>query len=145
MHKARNAFTLIEVMVSVVIISVVIMAMLELFANNTHIFSNLDSKSQKNQYVSFLIANQEYGFEDKKRTLYDLVRDFDLESDLRRELKAQKIEIIYQELESIDMQESQEVEDEEETPSSSMVFEIGKSIIKLPDSSSSLLRVKLEQ
>ena len=37
MRKGRSAFTLIEVMVSVVIISTVIMALIKLFANNTHI------------------------------------------------------------------------------------------------------------
>ena len=147
MHKARQAFTLIEVMVSVVIISIVIMALLELFANNSHIFSSLSKKSQTDQYMSFVIANPDYGFEDKTATLYDLVKEFDIESELKRELKAQKIELIYQELESIDMSESEldvENEDELEKSSSSMVFEIGKSIVKLPDSSTSLLRIKLQ-
>ncbi|MBU1927967.1 prepilin-type N-terminal cleavage/methylation domain-containing protein, partial [bacterium] len=34
----RRGFTLIEVMVAVMIISVVILGLLQLFANNTHIF-----------------------------------------------------------------------------------------------------------
>ena len=113
----RGGFTLIEVMVSVVIISTVIMALLELISNSSHIFSNLDKKSQSNQYISLIIANKDYGHEDKKATMYDLVRDFDIESDLRRELKSQKIKVLYQELESIDMGESDETDEEENSAS----------------------------
>ena len=138
MHKARTAFTLIEVMVSVLIISTVILALLELFSNNSHIFSNLSKKSQTTQYMSFIIANDEYGFEDKKLTLYDMVSEFDIESDLRRELKSKKIHIIYQELDRIDMSESED----NNTEGSGMVFEIGKSVLKSDESSVSLIRIK---
>ena len=140
----RGGFTLIEVMVSVVIISTVIMALLELISNSGHIFSTLDKKSKANQYISLIIANKDYGHEDKKATMYDLVREFDIESELRRELKAQTIKVIYQELESIDMRESEESGEEEQALGSSMVFEIGKTIIQMPDSSASLLRIKLQ-
>jgi prepilin-type N-terminal cleavage/methylation domain-containing protein len=141
----RSGFTLIEVMVSVVIISTVILALLELISNSSHIFSILNKKSQSNQYISLLIANKDYGHEDKKATMYDLVREFDIESELRRELKSQKIKILYQELETIDMSESQEVESDEAAASSSgMVFEIGRTIIQMPESSASLLRIKLQ-
>ena len=145
MHKARNAFTLIEVMVAVVIISVVIMALLELFANNSKIFSMLSLKSENNQYKSLLISSTNYGFEDKKTTLYELVREFDLESDLRQELKAKKVQLIYQELEFIDMSEESIRDEESEQESSqapSMVFEIGKSVMNFENSSSSFLRIR---
>ena len=42
----RGGFTLIEVMVSVVIISSVILALLELISNNVHIFSIIDKKTK---------------------------------------------------------------------------------------------------
>ncbi len=41
MHRARAAFTLVEVMVSVMIISVVIMALIEMHGNSTHLFTNI--------------------------------------------------------------------------------------------------------
>lgn len=157
MRKGRDAFTLIEVMVSVVIISTVIMALLELFANNSHIFSTLEKQNKSNQYLSFMLNNEDYGFIDDKITLYDLVEDFDLENDLRRELKDVKIELVYQELDSIDMSdydpnedEDNPINDEEINPndkeqgSSNLIFEIGQSVLKFEDSSAALLRIRLQ-
>lgn len=147
----RHAFTLIEVMVAVMIISVVIMALLQLFANNTHIFSSLDKKAQTNQYLSFLVSNSDYGFEDKRGTLYDYVSDFDLQDDLRRQLKDIKAELVYQERETIDMKDFSSEESSMQTQSedaketnSDMVFEIGSSVIKLEESSGTLLRLRLQ-
>lgn len=147
----RKGFTLIEVMVAVMIISVVILGLLQLFANNTHIFFALDKKMQNNQYLSAFLASQKYGFEDKKTTMYDLLSDFDMQSDLKRELKNKKVDVIYQELEVIDLSEFQadkedvnpEVAVAKET-NSGMVFEMGKSILKFEDASVSLTRVKLQ-
>ena len=156
MHKGRSAFTLIEVMVSVVIISTVIMALIKLFANNTHIFASLQKKNETSQSLSFMMSNYNYGFEDDKITLYDLVEDFDLESDLKRKLKDTKIELIYQELDKIDMSEfdgtdkenedlyEEDVEEDVKNASSSLVFEIGKTVLKTGDSSSALMRIRLQ-
>ena len=144
-----RAFTLIEVMVAVVIISVVIMALMELFANNSHNFSILSKKGQTNQYLSFLNSPSEYGFNDKHTTLYDLLKDFDVENKLRRELKSIKVDLVYQELDRINMdgytsEEENEIEEEdkEQRVNSSMVFEIGKTILKVDDTSVSMLRIK---
>jgi prepilin-type N-terminal cleavage/methylation domain-containing protein len=147
----RKGFTLVEVMVAVMIISVVILGLLQLFANNTHIFFQLDKKVQNNQYLSAFLASQKYGFEDKKTTMYELLSDFDVNDDLRRQLKEQKVEVLYQELEVIDLSEfqtqtqtpGQEVEAAQES-NSGMVFEMGKSILKFEDASVSLTRVKLQ-
>lgn len=156
MHKGRSAFTLIEVMISVVIISTVIMALIKLFANNTHIFASLQKKNETSQSLSFLMSNNDYGFSDDKIYLDDLLTDFDLESDLRRELKATKVELIYQELDTIDMSEfdgtdeenedlyEEDVEEEVKEASSELVFEIGKSVLKTKDASSALLRIRLQ-
>ncbi|MDD2906321.1 MAG: type II secretion system protein [Sulfurimonas sp.] len=146
---SRHAFTLIEVMVAVMLVSVVIMALLQLFSNNTHIFSSLEKKSQTNQYLSFLVTNPQYGFEDKRGTLYDVVSDFDLQDELRHELKNIKAELVYKELEVIDLKEfaaetnSSQNEELQET-NADMIFEIGSSVIKLEESSGALLRLRLQ-
>jgi prepilin-type N-terminal cleavage/methylation domain-containing protein len=127
----RKAFTLIEVMVAVMIISVVIMALLQMRGNSSHIFSNLTQKLEINRYISFLISNSDYGFEKKTTTLDKLLGDFDVENDLRRELKSIKVEVIYQGLESIDI-------------GSTAVLKIGKTSLKTDKSSASLLRLKLQ-
>lgn len=139
---SKNAFTLIEVMVAVMIISVVIMALIQMYANNTHIFSSFKKQTKINQYSSVLISNDNYGFENKRIHLYDMVRDFDLEDDLRRELKELKVKVIYKELQTIDM--SEQDSDEEIQTSSGLVLEIGKSTIQLEESSSSLIRFKIK-
>jgi len=137
----RDAFTLIEVMVAVMIISVVIMALMQMYANNTHIFSSMKQQTKINQYSSFLISNENYGFGDKNIYLHALVRDFDLENDLRRELKEIKIKMLYKELETIDI--SDQSDDEDIEASSGLVFEIGESLIQTDDGSTALIRLKI--
>ena len=137
----RKGFTLIEVMVAVMIISVVIMALLQMFANNTHIFSSLKKQTKANQYASLLIANDKYGFQNDDVYIYDLVSDFDLENDLRRELKSIKAKIIYQELDTIELGG---LNDEQETETSSnLVMEFGNTILKTESSSTALVRLKI--
>lgn len=143
---AKSAFTLIEVLVSVMIISVVIMALIQMNANNTHIFSSLKQQTKTNQYASFLIANEEYGFENKSVVINDLLSEFDLQNDLRRELKNIKAEIIYQELQLIDMSEKDstlETAEDSEVPQN-LILEMGKSIFKTEDSSTALLRIRIQ-
>ena len=137
----RDAFTLIEVMIAVMIISVVIMALLQMYANNTHIFSSMKQQTKINQYSSFLISNENYGFGDKNIYLHALVRDFDLEDDLRRELKEIKIKMLYKELKTIDI--SDQSNDEDIEASSGLVLEIGESTIQTDDGSTALLRFRI--
>ncbi len=139
MPKSKNAFTLIEVMVAVIIISVVIMALLKMQGNNAHMFSRFTSQLKINQYASFFIANSDYGFEKKSVNLDDILSDFKLEDDLRIELKNIKVEVVYEELEQIDMSES-----DEENSSSSMIMEIGRSILNVNNSSTSLVRFRIQ-
>ena len=139
-RRFKNAFTLVEVMVAVMIISVVIVALLQMFANNTHIFLSLKQQTKINQYASFLIANDTYGWERDKISVYRLIEDFDVQTDLRRELKDTKVELLYKELQIIDL--SEEDLDEE---GSSLIFEIGRSLMKSKDSSTAMLRFKVQE
>jgi len=137
----RDAFTLIEVMVAVMIIAVVIIALLQMYANNTHIFSSMKEQTKTNQYSSFLVSNQNYGFEDKNIYLYALVKDFNLKDDLRRELKKIKIKMLYKELEAIDI--GNQSNDEEMESSSNLVLEIGESLIQTDSTSTALMRFRI--
>lgn len=143
---AKNAFTLIEVIVAVMIISVVIMALIQMNANNTHIFSSLKQQTMTNQYASLLISNDDYGFEKKSVVINDLLSEFNLQNDLRRELKNIKAEIIYQKLEQIDMSEQDTTQEtvENNEVSSNMILEIGKSVLKTKKSSTALLRLRIQ-
>ena len=140
--NSKGAFTLIEVMIAVMIISVVIMALVKMYANNTHIFMSLQKQVKTNQYASFLIGHKDYGYEDKSISMYELVRDFNLHDDLRRKLKDIKVKVVYMELDRIDLSDSA-TEDLENETASELVLEVGKTILKTESSSSSLMRFKL--
>lgn len=143
--KNKNAFTLIEVMVAVMIISVVIIALIQMYANNTHIFISLKKQTKTNQYSSFLIGNEKYGFEDKSISMDDLVDDFDLRDELRRKLKNIKLNVVYKEVDRIDLSESEsESEDIQNTQSPTMVLEVGKTILQTDIFSSSLTRFRIQ-
>jgi len=156
MHK-RGGFTLIEVMIAVVIISTVIMALLTMNGNNTHIFSSFKEQAKINQYASFFISNTQYGLEDDSVVMDDLLSEFDVESDLRRELKEIKVELVYKIVEQIDLSEYEEDEseadensdiasDEEQSKdtNSTLIVEIGKTTLKLNDTATSLLRIQIQ-
>ena len=157
MHKGlRDAFTLIEVMVSVVIISTVILALLTMGGNNTHLFSSFKEQSKINQYASFFISNIDYGLEDDSVVMDDLLSEFNVEDDLRRELKEIKVELLYKIVEQIDLSEYEDSDDEEgmddeenfedenKDTNSSLIIEIGRTTLKLKDSSTALLRIKIQ-
>jgi len=159
MHKGlRNAFTLIEVMVSVVIISTVILALLTMGGNNTHLFSSFKEQSKINQYASFFISNPTYGLEDDSVVMDDLLSEFNVEDDLRRELKEIKVELLYKIVEQIDLSEYEDSddeaqegeydeensEDESKDTNSTLIIEIGRTTLKLQDSSTALLRIQIQ-
>jgi len=126
----KAAFTLIEVMVAVMIISVVVMALLHIYSNNTYIFTTLKKQAQTNQYTSFFISNNNYGFINEDVRLNDLLSEFDFNDDLRRKLKNIKVKLIYDVIKTIDDEETNEV-----------LIKIGKTTIQTPDSSTALIRI----
>lgn len=119
------------------IISVVILAMVQMYSNNTFLFDSYKKHAKISQYSSFLIANEEYGYESKNVTLYDLVNEFDMENDLRRKLKQQKVELNYKVLKNIDLSE----ESNESAPQ--MSLEIGESVLRSNKNSVALMRLQL--
>ncbi|MDX1808589.1 MAG: prepilin-type N-terminal cleavage/methylation domain-containing protein [Sulfurospirillaceae bacterium] len=135
--KSRAAFTLIEAMVAVMIISVVVIALFQMHSNNTHVFSLIKKQSRTNQYASFLIAHDDYGFENKNIHLSDLLKDFRLEDKLRIQLKNTKATLIYQKLQQVDLSK------QKDTDNLDMFLEAGKSVLKVDGSSTSLLRLRI--
>ena len=119
------------------------MALLKMYANNTHIFTSLKKQIITNEYSSFLISNANYGFEDKHLDLYKLLDTFDVENDLRRKLKSQKVELKYEVLRSIDLSEQDEVE-EVGQGNSGLVLEIGRDILKNKNFSVTLMRLQIK-
>ena len=138
----RNGFTLIEVIVAVLIVSVVIAALLQMQGNATHKFFTIKKMMQTDQYSTFLLSNaQKYGFDSSRLDMKRLVDDFELESDLRRRLKSMPLEIKYEMLTTID---TSELEQNTNTSNvnTALIFEIGKTILKSQELKIQLIRVK---
>jgi len=131
----RRAFTLMEVMIAVMIVSVVIASIIEMRGNSTFMYEKIDKNKQINQYLSFLVANEKYGYEKESTTMKNLCDDFELDSELRREFSDIKVDIDYKELETLDMSEYDE--------NSELIIEIGKSILSSQDASTSFIRIRL--
>ncbi|MDF1883047.1 prepilin-type N-terminal cleavage/methylation domain-containing protein [Sulfurimonas sp. SAG-AH-194-C21] len=144
----HKAFTLMEVMVAVMIVSVVIAALLQMRGNTTHKFFGIKEMMKTNQYNSFILSHGNgYGFEKSNTDMYRLIEDFDVENDLRRKLKAIKVELNYVELDVIDTSEYEDSGDDEESEtkgSSGIIFEIGKTSLKTKDFKGSLIRIKIQ-
>ena len=155
MHKHKRhhaAFTLIEVMVAVMIVSVVIAALLQMQGNASNSLFEIKKILHTTQYSSFLLGSSEkYGFENDRIDMERLVEDFDLESDLRRRLKAMKVEVLYEELELIDtskltqgLEESEFKSELASKQSGGVLFEIGKTELVSPDFKSTNIRVRMQ-
>ena len=157
MPKHSKAFTLIEVMVSVMIISVVISALLQLFATNAHTFASVEAKIQHTNRTSLILGSKIYGYEKKSVDLAELVKDFNIDDTLRRKLKKEKIKIIYTEVTTIDFDDAAEsISEAEDVPegedegvitdasAAASSLEVGKTTVKLNGESSAFLRVKLQ-
>ena len=134
-------------MVAVMIISVVVAALLQLQSNNTDTFLHL-KRMQKNLQYASLLQGSKYGFENDSLTLDRMVERFDLDDDLRRELKSIRAQLLYQELDRIDTKEfgdmkeqtGESVQEGEESP---LVIEIGRSVLQLDEGSASVMRVRI--
>ncbi len=135
-RSKRSAFTLLEVMISVMIISVVILALFEMRGNSSLAFLQVDNNSKANQYLSFFIQQKNFGFENKQTNMKNLTTEFDIDLDLRREFLDTKLDIKYIKLETIDMKDYDE--------GSEMIFEIGSTNIKINNTSASIMRVRLQ-
>ena len=158
MPKSSNGFTLIEVLVSVMIIAVVIGALIQLFATNSYTFSSVHQKILHTNKTTLLLGHAQYGLENKRVDLAELVKDFNLDDDLRRLLKKEKVEILYTEITSIDFDEAAESIAEaeaasgendgqafiEEAAEATNTLEIGRTTLKIGDQTSSFLRVKFQ-
>ena len=134
-QSKRNAFTLMEVMIAVMIVSVVIASILQMRGNSSFIYERIEKNAKVNQYLSFLIDNQDFGYEKKTTTMKNLCDEFKLDSELRREFADIKLKLDYKKLDVLDMSEYDE--------NSQLVIESGNSILSTPSSSASLLRIRI--
>lgn len=149
-NSLRAAFTLIEVMVAVLIVSVVIAALLSMQGSASNSLFELKKMMHTTQYGSLLLEQSDkYGFENSRADLGRLVEDFELESDLRRRLGAIPLELRYEAVDLIDTAElSDEVVKEANLTNAqnggAVVLEIGKTQLSSELFNIAVLRVRLQ-
>lgn len=145
----RKGFTLIEVMVAVMIISLVIGVLLQLYSNNTRLFSSMRGHSELCMRSSLLIGNSTYGYDDAKVSLEDLVQEFSINDELRRKLKKYKAKITYTPVKELSTQkeELEEIIEPYMTENNEALkdnaIEIGRSSFEMDEYQTAYLRLKL--
>ena len=146
----RKGFTLLEVMISVMIITLVIGVLLQLYSNNTRLFSSMRGHSELCMRSSLLIGNSVYGYENKDVSLDDLVRGFDINDELRQKLKKYKAKITYtqvqdltQDSKTIDITVDPDIEENSEGLKERSM-EIGRSSFEMDEFQTAYLRLKLQ-
>ena len=97
-----RGFTLIEMMVAVLIISVVIGSLIQLFSNNPRLLGRIEQNSGFAMYGTLFVGVSDPGFVKEEVTLDKLVADFELDDALRRELKQQKAFVDYRMISRLD-------------------------------------------
>jgi len=85
------------------IVAVVIGALYKLRGDTNHLFTQVEKKQQQSYLSTFLLWNRGYGLESVTTSLYSLVDTFDIDDDLRRELKSKKVKIAYKKIERIEL------------------------------------------
>jgi prepilin-type N-terminal cleavage/methylation domain-containing protein len=94
----RKAFTLIEVLVSVVILSTVAVLLFEISTNSKNNFSFLSKKADFASIASIPLMHSSQKYNNSDKTLYEYIRyDYDIkDDDLRKYLKEKKLHLDYE-------------------------------------------------
>ncbi len=113
----RSAFTLIEVLVATIIASIAGMALLQMNANNTHLFKQIQYRSSNSEMLSLIALHNDVKYNKTTKTLDDILDNTYTiaNDDLRKYLKETRIDYNEKVIELITFGAS-----EEETPDVSM-------------------------
>lgn len=130
MGSKRAAFTLVEVMVATMIVSVVIAALWKMRGDTNTKLLQIQQTINANPQITLLSAQaQKYGFESDSVHADLLCDDFNLDRAIRTQLKRQQFKIAYKIVRS------------EELPDGS-VIEVGKTSLHSPEATFMLTRVR---
>ena len=71
----KNGFTLIEIVITVMLVSIMGFALLQMQSNTLRSLELLDKRLKVNQYSSFLFSNITKDLHKKHRTVYEFIKD----------------------------------------------------------------------
>jgi competence protein ComGC len=113
-NRDKKSFTLVEVLISITIISIVGLALLKLNANSTKMINYLSEKSGTNEHISLFAVNLNEDLHNKKKSLYEIIeKKYNIRNDdVRKALKNKEYNIKYKEISVTNLLE-EDVEDNE--------------------------------
>ncbi len=123
MKSMTKAFTLIEVLVSVMILAVVGTGLLQISSNSKDNFMFLKAKGEFDRLASIAFVHNNQKYHHKEITLYDFIKDdySGIDDDLRRYLKGIKVSYSHEEVAtfnplegSVDAQDKNEEDNQDE-------------------------------
>ena len=100
MKSMTKAFTLIEVLVSVMILAVVGTGLLQVSSNSKHNFIFLKQKSEFDRLASIAFIHNDQKYHHKDLTLFDFIKDdyTNIDDELRKYLKEIKVSYSHEEV-----------------------------------------------
>ena len=141
----KKAFTLIEVLVSVVILSTVAVLLFEISTNSKNSFSYLSQKASFTTLSSLPLMHNNPKYHNSDKTLYEYIRyDFDIkDDDLRKYLKEKKIH--YRQEEFADFSPLSESDEEMEQGTNGFTILFDKIQISNKQQSTFLYKIDIKQ
>ncbi len=111
----RNGFSLVEVIISVLIISIVGFALLQMQSTTLKSLSLIETRLEVNEFSSLIFGKVTKDLHEKKRTAYEYIQDrYTIDSDdLIRYLKEREYEYTQEELYFLHFGDNEEESDEE--------------------------------
>lgn len=103
MKSMTKAFTLIEVLVSVMILAYVGTGLLQISSNSKHNFMFLKNKSEFDRLASIAFIHNDQKFHHKDVTLFDFIKDdyTNIDDELRKYLKEIKVNYNHEEVSTL--------------------------------------------
>jgi len=103
MKSTTKAFTLIEVLVSVMILAYVGTGLLQISSNSKHNFMFLKNKSEFDRLASIAFIHNDQKFHHKDVTLFDFIKDdyTNIDDELRKYLKEIKVNYNHEEVSTL--------------------------------------------
>ncbi len=141
----KKAFTLIEVLVSVIILSTVAVMLFEISTNSKNNFSYLTKKGDFTTLYSLALIHNNQTFHNKEKNLYEFIRDdYDIKDDeLRKYLKEKKVHYEHQEFTTFEPFGVSENEDEDLNQSINFKIVFDKIFVKDKENSTFIYKMHL--
>jgi len=123
-----KSFTLIEIIISVLLFSLTVLAVFTLQKNSLHLLDGFERNMNKKWLLSLVSSDNKLGLESKNKYLDDLLKDYKVEDGLRQEFKKYKLVYKYKEL-----QKRKFSGDDTDGASQELKFIIGETSVSIKD------------